>query len=137
MSGPNQYPCVFNWQSTSPVTGFLPNPYPYGSKPSGVVNGDMSGTIYSQIIDLSRMTISGLEVTWSGTPTGTFEVYASNSGINFYPLSFAPNLSQPNGTADGYVVQLELYPFKYVMLKYTAGSGTGTLTVYGQNKVLA
>jgi hypothetical protein len=136
MSSKNQFPVVFNWQTISPITGFLPTPYQTGSVPSGVVSGDMSTTIYSQIIDLSKMDITGLEVTWTGVPVGVFEVYASNSGVNFYALSFAPSLGQPLGSASGYTVQLELYPFKYIMLQYTATSGAGNLTVYGQNKDL-
>lgn len=135
MSGKNQFPTVFNWQSTSPVTGFLPNPPPNGSAPSGVKNGAMSGTntIYSQIIEKSRMDNIGLEVTYTGTPSGTFQVMVSNSGINFYSLTFSPALTQPTGGPGGYAINLNQLPFKYVMLQYTNTSGTGVLTVYGQN----
>ena len=138
MSGKNQYPVTFNWQSTNPFTGFLPNPNPGGSLPSGVVNGAMASTntIYSQIIDISRMDNVGLEVNWTGTPTGTLQVMGSNSGINAYALTFTPPLGQPAGSAGGYLIDLTQYPFKYIMLEYTNSSGSGTLTVYGQNKDL-
>lgn len=141
MSGKNQFPVIFNWQSTSPITGFLPTNAKttnIGSVPSGVLAGSMASTntIYSQIIDLSRMDSFGLEVTWTGTPTGTFQVLASNSGINFYALTFSPALGQPSGSAGGYVVDLQLYPFKYILLQYTNSSGSGSLTVYGQGKDL-
>lgn len=138
MSGKNQFPQIFNWQSASPVTTFLPTPYQTGSPPSGTISGAMASTnaIYSQITDLSKMDNVGLEVTWVGTPTGTFEVYGSNSGISFYPLTFSPALGQPAGSAGGYLVDLNQYPFKYLMLKYTNASGSGTLTVYGQNRDL-
>jgi len=79
---------------------------------------------------------SGLEVTWTGTPTGTFQVMVSNSAINFYSLTFIPALGQPVGSAGGYVIDLNQIPFKYMMLQYTNISGTGTITVYGQNKDL-
>lgn len=78
----------------------------------------------------------GLEVTWTGTPTGTFSVQVSNSGINFYALTFNPALAQPAGSAGGYAVNLNQLPFKYMMLKYVNASGTGVLTVYGQQKDL-
>jgi hypothetical protein len=138
LSGKNQFPVTFNWQSANPATGFLPNPNQSGSIASGVVNGAMASTnvIYSQIIDLSKMDNIGLEVTYSGTPTGVFEVDVSNSGINFYALTFSPVLTQPAGAAGGYAIDLNQLPFKYLMLKYTNASGTGTLTVYGQNKDL-
>lgn len=141
MSGKNQFPLTFNWQSSSPVTGFLPvnaNTQNIGSVPSGTVSGVMTGTstIYSQIVDISRMDNIGLEVTWTSTAVGTFSVMVSNSGINFYSLTFNPVLAQPAGTAGGYAVNLNQVPFKYMFLKYVNSSSTGTLTVYGQQKDL-
>ncbi len=157
MSGKNQAPIVLgpnasnfslspsqpgiSWQSTNPATGFLPlNAYgsTQGSLPSGNPNGAMASTntIYSQIIDVSRIDNCGLEITWSGTPTGTFQVMASNSGINFYALTFSPALTQPAGSAGGYVIDLNQFPFKYFMLQYTNSSGSGTLTAFAQVKDL-
>lgn len=135
MSGKNQYPITFQWQATNPATGFLPIPAnASGSIPSGVKNGAMASTnvIYSQIVEKSRMDNIGLEVTYTGTPTGTFEVMVSNSGINFYALTFNPALTQPSGGAGGYAIDLNQVPFKYILLRYTNSSGTGVLTVYGQ-----
>lgn len=136
MGHKNQFPVPFNWQSTNPATGFLPTHPQGGSVPSGQVNGSMSGTntIYSQIVDISKMDSIGLEVTWTGNPVGTFTVNVSNSGINFYALTFDPPLTQPTGTAGGYAVNLDSIGFKYLMLKYVNSAGSGTLTVYGQNK---
>ncbi len=139
MSGKNQFPTIYNWSATNPITGFLPlKANQTGSTPSGTLVGAMASTnvIYSQIIDISRMDNEGLEVTWTGTPTGTFEVMVSNSGINFYALTFDPVLTQPAGSAGGYAVDLNQVPFKYIMLRYTNASGTGSLTVYGQQKDL-
>lgn len=138
MSGKNQFPVPFNWQAANPATGFLPTPYQTGSAPSGVLVGAMASTntIYSQIIDLSKMDNAGLEVNWTGTPTGTFTVNVSNSGLNFYALTFNPVLTQPAGAAGGYAISLNQYPFKYLMLKYVNASGSGSLTVYGQMRDL-
>jgi hypothetical protein len=140
MSGKNQYPITANWQSTNPATGFIPNPQQNsgGTAPSGNANGAMASTntIYSQIMEISRMDNMGLEVTWTGTPTGTFQVMVSNSGINFYALTFSPALAQPAGSGGGYAVDLNQLPFKFVMLQYANSSGTGVLTVYCQDKDL-
>lgn len=138
MSGKNQFPNIFNWQSTNPSVGFLPTHSPGGSVPSGVVNGAMASTntIYSQIIDISKMDNMGLEVTYTGTPTGVFSVQVSNSGINFYALTFDPVLTQPSGAPGGYAIDLNQLPFKYMFLSYANASGTGVLTVYGQSKDL-
>jgi hypothetical protein len=79
---------------------------------------------------------TGLEVTWTGTPTGTLSVMVSCSGINFYALTFNPVLTQPSGSAGGYAINLNQLPFKWLMLQYVNSSGSGVLTVYGQNKDL-
>lgn len=156
MSGKNQYPVILgpnaslgqttqpglSFQSTNPATGFLPlngNTQGQGSVPSGNPNGAMAttATIYSQILDVSRMDSIGLEIAWSGTPTGTIQVMASNSGINFVALSgFNPAITQPAGSAGATLIDLYLYPFKYVLLVYTNSSGSGTMTAYAQCKDL-
>ena len=130
-----------SWQTTNPATGFLPlnaTGVTQGSAPSGLLNGVMSSTntIYTQIIDISRIDNMGLEITWTGTPTGTLSVMVSNSGINFYALTFNPALTQPAGSAGGYAIDLNQLPFKYVMLQYTNSSGSGTISTYGQIKDL-
>jgi hypothetical protein len=138
LSHKNQFPHTFNWQSTNPQTGFIPNPYPGGSPQSGAVNGAMASTntIYSNILDISKMDNVGAEVTWTGTPTGTLSVLVSNSGINWYALTFNPALAQPAGSASGYALNFNQLPFKYIMLQYANTSGTGVLTVYLQLKDL-
>jgi len=140
--GKSQFPNVFNWQTTSPVTTFLPSPGPGqdvagNSKPlSGNISGSFSGsqTIYSNIIGIRQMDSVGLEVTWAGTPTGVLTVMCSNSGINFYALTFNPTLTQPSGTSLGYLIALQQVPFQYIYLQYSNTSGVGTITAYGQNK---
>lgn len=138
MSGKNQFPYELNWQSTNPQTGFLPNPYPGGSKPSGTTTGAMASTntIYSNIIDISRMDNIGAEVFWTGTPTGTITIYCSVSGANWSNLTFSPALAQPSGSAAGYLINLNQVPYKYIMFQYTNSSGSGSLTVWLQFKDL-
>lgn len=139
MSGKNQFPPVFNWQSANPITSFLPLPANQtGSIPSGVLAGTMASTntIYSNILDLSKMDNVGIEVTWTGSPNGTLLVMGSNSGKYFYSLTFSPPLTQPSGSASGYLLNLNQYPFKYILFQYTNSSGTGSLFVYGQAKDL-
>lgn len=137
MSIQNEAPIVFYWQSSNPATGFLPlRGNVAGSLPSGTLIGSMASTnvIYSQIIPVNKMQLIGLEVTWTGTPTGVFEVDVSCSGINFYALTFSPILAQPAGSASGYYINLRTAGFRYLLLKYTNASGSGGLTVYGEQK---
>lgn len=139
--GKAQFPSIFNWQTTSPITGFLPGPGPNqdvaGNSPrSGVVAGSMTGTatIYTNIIGLRQSDNQGIELTWTGTPTGTIQVMVSNSGINFYALTYNPPLTQPAGAAGGYVVANIGIPFQYCFIQYTNVSGSGTIKAYNQCK---
>lgn len=138
MSNKNQGIVAFNWQSVSPIIGFLPTHPRGGSNPSGLLAGPMASTntIYSQIVDVATMDNVGLEVSWTGTPSGTFSVLGSNSGSFFFALTFNPALAQPSGSAGGYGVDLFTFPFKYLLLEYVNVSGSGSLFVYGQNKDL-
>ncbi len=135
MGHKNEFPITFQWQSTNPATGFLPTPAnKSGTIGSGTTTGSMASTnvIYSQIVEKSRIDDINLEVTWTGTAIGTFEVLVSNSGINFYALTFNPALAQPAGVGGGYDINLTQLSSKYIMLRYTNTSGSGSLTVYGQ-----
>lgn len=139
MSGKNQAPIVFNWQSTSPIPTLLPLKYPYGSLPSGTLAGAMASTniIYSQILEVGRYDNLGIEINYAGTATGVVEIRGSNSGLNFYPLTFSPALTQPAGSSGGYLVNLNQFPYRYFIIVYTNTSGTGTLTAYGEIKSLS
>jgi hypothetical protein len=138
MSGKNQYVSQFDWQSTDPRVGFQPTHPPGGSTPSGTHAGVMTGVnvIYTNIIDVAKMDNLGLELNWTGTPTGVIEVMGSVSGLNFYAITFSPAIGQPSGSASGELVQLAPYSFKYYMLRYTNTSGVGSITAYTQFKDL-
>ncbi len=98
----------------------------------------MTGTavIYSQIIDVSRMDNIGMEFSWTGTPTGTLAIVGSDSGANFFAITPSPALTQPAGSATGFLTGLNEYPHKYIAFQYTNTSGTGVLSVYLQLKDL-
>lgn len=126
----NQNTLQFNWQSSSPVP-FVPN-----TALSGVTSGVMAdaSTIYSNIIDVTLKDNLGLEFTWTGTPTGTFTVYGSSSGINFYTVPVIT--SNPTGGAGGFLLDLVQWPWKYIYIKYVNSGGSGLLNVYMTTKDL-
>jgi hypothetical protein len=139
LSGKNQFPITFNWQSSDPAVGFVPVANQAGSAPSGVSAGTMSSTdtIYSQIVDVSKMDNIGLDVSWTGTPTGTLSVTVSNTGLpTFSALTFSPALAQPSGSAGYMTIDLNQLPYKYICLKYVNASGSGSLSITAQNKDL-
>lgn len=106
-------------------------------------------TIYSQVLKVQNLDNVGLEVVWTGTPTGIISVLVANadlpspstySATNPIPsqnaLTFNPSLAQPSGSAGGYVINLNQLPFYLVQIKYTNTSGTGVLKVYPSGKDL-
>lgn len=105
---------------------------------SGVNTGAMASTntIYSNVQAVPYQHNIGLEITWTGTPTGTISILASESGNNFYPLSFSPAITQPAGSAGGYLIDLTQLAFRYYAVKYVNASGSGTLTVWAGQKDL-
>lgn len=123
---------LFNWNASNPAP-FIPN-----TPLSGVLAGAMSGTntVYSNIQDVSNTDNQGLEVTWTGTPTGTIQVLGSESGVNFYALTFVPPITQPAGAPGGYIIDLNQFPWRYLMVQYTNVSGSGSLTVWIGSKDL-
>jgi hypothetical protein len=78
----------------------------------------------------------GLAVSWTGTPTGTFQVMGSNDGAFFFPLTFSPALTQPADSSGGYGINLNQFPWKYLLLEYTNSSGSGLITTTLQVKDL-
>lgn len=104
-----------------------------------IKNGIMTGT--STLISVAQTLVNfdnaGLEVTWTGTPTGTISVLGSVSAAfpsvavpTFYSLTFNPPLSQPIGAAGGYLIDLNQFPFPFLEVEYVNISGSGTLNVY-------
>lgn len=127
MAGKDHFAYELTWVTTTPV------PYvPSTSLPPGTQAGVMTGTstIYTNILDITLMDNAGLEVTWTGTPTGTIQIMGSVSGSAFYALTFNPALSQPSGGGGGYLIDLNQFPFRYFMVQYTNSSGTGSITTW-------
>lgn len=83
---------------------------------------------------LDQFTEAVLQVIWSGTPTGTLEIYGSNDRTNWTLLSFQNaagsivNKIDMAGTASSSFIGMRLLP-RYLKMKYTASSGSGNLLV--------
>lgn len=132
MSGKDHFAATMTWVTSTPVPFLVGRP----NLPAGTAAGTMASTnvIYTNIIDVTLMDDLGLELTWTGTPTGTIEIMASVSGATFYALTFDPVLAQPAGSASGYLIDLEQFPFRYLMIKYTNASGSGSITAWLSGK---
>ena len=98
----------------------------------------MSGTstILSAVQSIQYYDNIGLEISWTGTPTGTISILASISDVNFYPYAPALTLTQPAGSAGGYLLNLNQVPYPYIKVQYVNSSGTGALSVWVSAKDL-
>lgn len=102
-----------------------------------IQSGSMTSTnvITSSAQNIQNFDNIALEISWTGTPTGTFALLASvsesipNATGTFYTLT-SPSLTNPSGSAGGYVVSLNQFPYPYIQFKYTNATGSGTLNVY-------
>lgn len=97
-----------------------------------ITNGNMTGT---STITSSTQTIAtydniGLQISWTGTPTGTISILCSIDGKNFSSLTFNPTLTQPAGSSGSYLIDLNQIPFPYLQVQYVNASGSGTLNVF-------
>jgi len=111
-----------------------------------IQNGVMSGTstINSTPQYVFNQDNLGLEVSWTGTPTGTITVLGSISQqfqdagatATFYSFTFGPALPQPAGSGGSFLVNLNQVPFPYIKVSYTNVSGSGTLNVFLSGKDL-
>lgn len=97
-----------------------------------IANGSMTGTatLTSPTFDCRNLDNIGIQVKWTGTPTGTISVLASIDNVNFVALTFSPGLTQPAGAAGGYLINLNQLPFPYIQLQYVNASSTGTLNAF-------
>lgn len=94
--------------------------------------GVMTGTtvIASNSQNVLNTDNQGLQVDWTGAATGVISVLGSIDNISFHALTFNPVLAQPAGTAGGYLVDLNQFPWPFLKVSYTNATSTGVLNVW-------
>lgn len=102
-----------------------------------IINGAMTGTatITSTPTNIQNLDNVGIQVSWTGTPTGTISVLCSVDGVQYDSLTFTPTLAQPAGSAGSYLINLNQLPFPMVEVQYTNTSGTGVFnaSIFGKD----
>ena len=100
----------------------------------------MSGNVTSAVTNIQYVDNVGIELSWTGTPTGTFTVEVSvsyeqdsqgnviNAGSwNALTLNPTPTAS---GSAGSFYISLNQIEAPWVRVRYIRTSGTGVLTSY-------
>lgn len=87
-------------------------------------------TFHSDPLPVMNVDNIGIELSWTGTPTGTFSIEASNSQLAWITLTFNTALTQPAGSANSIGLDINQFPFYYIRITYTNASGTGAANAY-------
>lgn len=106
-----------------------------------IVNGDMSLTsITSKITNLQFLDNVGLQLVFTGSPTGTFDVEVSasyeqdslgnviNAGT-WTPITLSP-VPEATGSAGNIYIDINQTSSPWIRVVYTKGSGSGTLNSF-------
>lgn len=110
--------------------------------------GDMSGDLTSTPVKIQFLDVVSMQLVFTDTPTGTFEVQASldysvndagevtNAGTWVTVPVQDETGSSPaaTGSADQLMINMTQLAFPFIRLHYTATSGTGTLDVLASGK---
>lgn len=98
--------------------------------PGTAINGtSMGATITSDPVALSFEDNIGIQVKWTGTPTGSFDVQVSldPTNLGWQSVPFSPAPTAPSGSAGTDWLQVNQSPAAFVRLVYTRASSTGAL----------
>lgn len=91
--------------------------------------------------DIRNWTSISYDLSWTGTPTGTFTVWVTNKDVpdltsdaDWKQLSLTTAITQPAGTASGDIVDITDIPYKWIRPKYVNASSTGRIFARWQLK---
>ncbi len=109
-----------------------------------ITNASMAADVFSAPTNLQQLSELSYDISWTGTPTGTFSVQVSNTyaqdpngnvtnagSWNDIVLSVVPSAAGAPGSA---FINIAEMAGLWIRLHYTRSSSTGTLnaTVYGK-----
>ncbi len=100
-----------------------------------LVDGDMSSDVTSDSVDVTYSDNVGLQLIFTGTPTGNFYVQGTIDESNWSNLAFDATPTAA-GAADTHLLNMSLIPYKKIRLFYDRTSGSGTLNVYVMAKTI-
>ncbi len=94
------------------------------------INGtSMAASITSDAVQFEFGDNVGIQATWTGTPTGTFDVQISldPANLGWTSVTFSPSPTAPAGAAGSDYFEINQSAAGFVRLVYTRVSGTGAL----------
>lgn len=94
-----------------------------------------STTSYNSLTtNITNLDNISLQIDWTGTNAGSFDVLVSNDDQTFHSLN-VPNLPTASGSSGGFIINLNQVGQPYIKLSYTNASGSGVLTasIFGKD----
>lgn len=107
-----------------------------------VTDGDMVADVTSSTVNIANLDNIGIQLIWTGTATGTFEVDVSSdggwngtvwTGTTFTALSLSPTPTAA-GASSNYYIDLNQVSAPALRVKYVHTGSTGTLQVWVSGK---
>lgn len=110
-----------------------------------VTSGSMAGNLTSAVTDITKIDNVGIQLIFTGTPTGEFFVDGS---LNYSPANNGAKLANAGdwvaidlpssalaaGSASSILLDLNQLSFPNIRVRYVRSSGTGTLNAYISGK---
>lgn len=96
-----------------------------------ITDGDMSTSLMSSDVDLSKCDGYSVYAKWAGAPIGTLKITTSLDGINYVDLSGSE--TEVNGSGDA-MWEVATAFYDKIKVVFTRTSGTGTLNVQCNGK---
>lgn len=101
-----------------------------------------TGTVYSNPVDANGLVRASLHIVWTGTPTGTFTLWASNklkpdasSDSDWVQVTSEwATIANPAGAAGQMLIADQDMAYRWVRLKYVNASGSGAFDAWAQGK---
>jgi hypothetical protein len=90
-----------------------------------ITNANMASPITSPATDIRYLDDIGVQLTWTGTPTGTFSVNVSTDKINWVPLTL-PQSPVASGAPGSIYIDIFALSAPYIQVTYS-GTGAGVL----------
>ena len=103
-----------------------------------VINAQsMTGTttITGTAVNVQFLDNIGIQLKWTGTPSGTFLIEGSNDNTTYRALDFGSAI-EATGSASDHLISVNQFPFPWIRVKYTNSSSTGSLTATISGKEL-
>jgi hypothetical protein len=103
-----------------------------------LADGDMSQSLVSEKMYIRRFDLISFAISWSGNPSGTFTVEASNDedDENSYAglrMKDDVTMTTANST-NPFLINLPALPYRAVRVRYTRSGGTGVLNIHAAGK---